>query len=232
MNQSWWLCWNQWEQFVAALGRTQGLSDLYFKNFWVFFTFFPSVHTLPTSRGNSNFLSCTSSSKCNSSLFWEPRNPVVGKQGNIFLPLLYSFSSSIKIFPFNIIVDNIRQAWNPFHGRKSKSCSNRTEHSQGWCCDQPFAFSVLQVENACKDLPEVTQQGRNSTYNISEWFELFPQQLCALWVWEMRSSYSINALPWHPTSLPVSPATFLDFTAVPGLKKCTDSTRIVNENRV
>lgn len=40
----------------------------------------------------------------NSSLFWEPRNPVVGKQGNIFLPLLYSFSSFIKIFPFILLL--------------------------------------------------------------------------------------------------------------------------------
>lgn len=100
--------------------------------------------------------------------------------------------------------------------------------------DQLFAFSVLPIENACKDLPEVTQQDRNRTYNLSGWSELFPQQSCAHWVQERKSCvYPHGApaasmhYPAHPTSLPATAVILLDFTGVPGLInshiQCQDS---------
>lgn len=90
--------------------------------------------------------------------------------------------------------------------------------------DQLLALSVLYTENACKDLPEVTREDRNRTYNLSGWSELFPLQSCAHWVQERKSCVyphsaptALMHYPAHPTSLPAIPAILLHFTGVPGL---------------
>lgn len=95
--------WQLWEGRKTLMIFILKIAGVFLFSF-LCWCFFPSVHTLPTARGNSNFPYRTISSKCNSSLFWEPRNPAVGKQGNIFLPLLYSFISFIKVFPFVLLL--------------------------------------------------------------------------------------------------------------------------------